>query len=94
MFIIMTHDNQSTLSSFSLLRFVTNSTVAEKALSDSTHLGLIVIKAWNSFSRLFDLFFVASKRLISFSTICDRDLFLCRNSFVVFTLMGYMDSVL
>jgi len=72
MFIIMTLDNQSTLSSFSLLRFVTNSPVAEKALSGSTHLGLIVIKAWNSFSRLFDLFFVASKRLISFFTICDR----------------------
>jgi len=34
MFIILTHDNQSTLSSFSLfLSFATNSPVAEKALS-------------------------------------------------------------
>jgi len=41
--------------------------VAEKALSDSTDLGLIVIKAWNSFSSLFDLFFVASRKIISFS---------------------------
>jgi len=75
-FIILTHDNQSTLSSFSLFpSFVTNSPVAEKALSGSIDLGLILIKAWNSFSRLFYffyLFFVASKRLISFFTICDR----------------------
>jgi len=72
-FIILTHDNQSILSSFSLfLSFVTNSPVAEKALSGSTDLGLIITKAWNSFSRLFDLFFIASKRLISFSKICDR----------------------
>jgi len=54
-FIIPTHDNQSTLSFFSLfLSFVTNSPVAEKALSGSTDLGLIVIKAWSSFSKLFD----------------------------------------
>ena len=72
MFIILTQDNQSTLSSFSLfLRFVTNIPVAEKALSGSTDMGLIVIKPWNSFSRLFALFSVASKRLISFFTICD-----------------------
>ena len=50
MFVILTHDNQSILSLFSLfLNFVTNSPVAEKALSGSTDLGLIVIKAWNSF---------------------------------------------
>jgi len=50
MFIILTQDNQSTLSSFSLfLSFVINSPV---------------------------------------------DLFLCRNSFVVFIFMDYMDSVL
>jgi len=73
MFIILTHDNQSTLSSFSLfLSFVTNSPVAEKAHSDSNDLGLIVFKAWNSFLGLFDLFLVASKRPISFFTICDR----------------------
>ena len=72
MFILLTHDNQSTLSLFSqFLKFATNSPVAEKALSDSIDLGLIVIKAWNSFSRLLDLFFVASKILISFFTICD-----------------------
>jgi len=46
MFIILTHDKQSTLSSFSLfLSFVTNSPVAEKALSVSTNLGFIVVKA-------------------------------------------------
>jgi len=73
MFIMLTHDNQSTLSSFSLfLSFVSNSTVAGKTLSGSTDLGLIVIKAWYTFSRLFDLLLVASKRLISFFTICDR----------------------
>jgi len=45
MFIILTHDSQSTLSSFSLvLSFATNSPVAEKALSGSTDLGLIVTK--------------------------------------------------
>ena len=33
---------------------------------------LAVIKAWYSFSGLFDLFFAALKRLISFITICDR----------------------
>jgi len=54
MFITLTHDNHSALLSFSLfLSFVKNSTVAEKALSGSTDLGLIVIKAWNSFSQLF-----------------------------------------
>jgi len=31
------------------LSFVTNSPVAEKAVSASTDLGLIVIKVWNSF---------------------------------------------
>jgi len=53
--------------------FVSNSTVAEKALSSSTDVGLIAIKACQtySFSRLFDLFFAASKRLISFIIICD-----------------------
>ena len=72
-FIVLMYDSQSTLSSFSLfLNFVTNSPMAEKALSGSTDLGLIVIKTWNSFFRLFDLYFVASKRLISFFTICDR----------------------
>jgi len=56
-FIILTHDNQSTVSSFSLfLSFVANTPVAEKGLSGSTDLGVIVIKAWYGFSRLFDLF--------------------------------------
>jgi len=73
MFVILTHDNQSILLSFSeLLSFVTNSPVAEEALSGSTDVGLFVSKAWCSFSRLFDLFFVASKRLISFIKICDQ----------------------
>jgi len=54
MFVILTHDNHSALLSFSLfLSFVTNSQVAEKALSGSTDLGSIVIKVWKSFSRLF-----------------------------------------
>jgi len=73
MFAILTRDNQSILSSFSeLLSFVTNSPVAEEALSDSTNVRLFVSKARYSFARLFDLFFVASKRLISFITVCDR----------------------
>jgi len=64
MFIMLTHDNQGTLLSISLLQsLVTNGPVAVKSLSGSTDLGLIVIEALNSFSRLFDLFFVASKRL-------------------------------
>jgi len=46
--------------------------MAEEALSGSTDVGLFVSTAWYSFSRLFDLFFVASKRLISFITIFDR----------------------
>jgi len=54
MFIILTHDNHSALLPFTLfLSFVANSPVAEKALSGSTDLGLVVIEAWNSFSRLF-----------------------------------------
>jgi len=54
MFIILTHNNHSELLAFSLfLSFVANSPVAEKALSGAIDLGLIVIKAWNSFSRLF-----------------------------------------
>ena len=94
MFIILTPENQSTLLSFSLfLSFVKNGSVAEKVLSGSTDVGLIVIKAWNSFSNLVDLFFVDSKRLIFCFTILWSDLFLCRNSLVVFTLMD-MDSVL
>jgi len=72
MFIILTHGNQSTLSSFSVFEFVTNSPVVEKSHSGSNDVGLIVIKAWYRFSRSFDLFFVASKRLISFFTFCDR----------------------
>jgi len=45
MFIILTHDNHSTLPPFSLfLSLVKNSPVAEKTLSGSTDLGLIVIK--------------------------------------------------
>jgi len=53
MFIILTHDNHSTLSSFSLfLSFVTNSPVAENALSGSSDLDVIVIKAWNIFFRV------------------------------------------
>jgi len=46
--------------------------VTDKALSDYIDVGLIVMKARHSFSRLFDLFFVASKRLISFITICNQ----------------------
>jgi len=94
MCITLTHDTQSTLPSFSLfLSFATNSLVAEKAHSGSTDLGVIVIKAWDSFPRLFDLFFVALKRLISFFTICD-EISSCAGRFVVFTLMEYTDSVL
>jgi len=53
MFTIPTHGNHSALLSFNrFLSFVTNSPVAEKALSGSIDLGLILIKAWNSFSRI------------------------------------------
>jgi len=94
-FIIPTHDNQSTLSLFGLfLSFVTNSPVAEKALSGSTDLRLIVIKAWNSFSSLFDFLLCNLKTTHFLFHNLWLDLFLCRNSFVVFTLMGHMDSVL
>jgi len=76
MFVILTHGNQSILSAFSELpSFVANSPVAEEALSGSTDVGLFISKAWYSFysfSRLFDLFFVASKRFISFIKICDQ----------------------
>jgi len=73
MFLILTHGSQIILSSFSeLLSFVANSPVAEEALSGSTDVRLFVSKARCSFARLFDLFFSASKRLISFITICDR----------------------
>ena len=45
MFITLTHDNHSTVPSFSLfLSLVKNSPVGEKALSGSTDLGLFVIK--------------------------------------------------
>ena len=73
MFIILTHNNHSALLPFSLfLSFVTYSPVAEKALSGSTDLGLIVINMEQFFTVIFDRFFVASKRLISFIIICDR----------------------
>jgi len=43
MFAILTHDNQSILSSFSeLLSFVTNSPVAEEVLSGSTDVNLLL----------------------------------------------------
>ena len=52
MFIVLTYDNQSTPSWFSLfLNFMTNSPMDEKALSGSTELGLIVIKAGVSNTR-------------------------------------------
>jgi len=54
MFVILTHENQSIRSSFSeFLSFVTNSPVAEEALSSSTDVGLFVRKEMYSFSRLF-----------------------------------------
>ena len=53
MFTIATHVNQSTLLSFGLFRsFVTHSPVAEKSLSASIDVVLIVIKAWYSFPSL------------------------------------------
>jgi len=65
MFIILTRDDQSTLSSFSLfLSFVTNSPVGIKAFSGSTDLCFIAIKAYNIFQGYLDLFFVTSKRLL------------------------------
>jgi len=50
---MVTHDIQSVISSFTLfLSFVTNSTMDEKAFSDSTHADLFVSKAWYSVSNL------------------------------------------
>jgi len=50
MFVILTHDNQSILSSFSeLLSFVTNSPVAEETLSGSTDVGLFVRRHGTAF---------------------------------------------
>ena len=95
MFILLTHDNQSTLSSFILfLSFATNSPVAEKALSGSTELGLIVIKAWNSFFKVIWPFLCSLKTTHFLYHNLWSDLFLYRNSFVVSTLKDYMDSVL
>jgi len=69
----MTHDNYSTLSSFSLfLSFVTNSPVAEKKLSGSIDLGLIVVKALNSFFKVIWPVLCSRKKHISFFKICDR----------------------
>jgi len=48
---------------------MTNSPVAEEALSGSTDVGLFVSKAWYSFARLFDLFFVDSKNSFPLSQI-------------------------
>jgi len=68
MFMTLTHDNQSTLSSFTqFLSFVTNSPVSEKTLSGSIDVGLIESKAWHSFSRLYGHFFAASKDSFLFS---------------------------
>jgi len=95
MFIIPTHDNQSALSWFSLfLSFVTNTLVAEKALSGSTDLGLIVIKAWNSFFKVIGPLLCSLKKTHFLYHNLWSDLFLCLNSFLVFTLKDYMDSVL
>jgi len=77
MFLILMHGNQSILSSFTELSFVTNSPVAEEALFSSTDVGLFVSKAWYSFARLFDLF-------VSQFVICDR-ISSCARVVVVFT---------
>jgi len=83
---------ETSFSSFSeLLSFVTNSPVAGESLSGSTDVGLFVSKAWYSFARLFGLFLVASKRLISFITICDRISSCVGNSFVVLTPQGLLE---
>jgi len=95
MFIILTHDNQSTFSSFSLiLSFVTNNHVAEKVLSGSTDLVLIVIKSWISFFKvIWPLPCSLKKTHFLFHNLWSN-LFRCWNSYVVFTLKDYMDSVL
>jgi len=62
MFSMLTHDNQSTLLSFSLfLSFVTISTVTEKTLSGSTDVGLLESKTWQSFQS-YQAFFRSLKR--------------------------------
>jgi len=52
----------------SVSEFCNKFLVAEKN-SDSTDLGLIVIKAWNSSSSLVDLFFVTSKTRFLFHNL-------------------------
>jgi len=82
MFIILTHDNQSTLLSFSLfLSFVTNSCVAENMLSGSTDVGFLVSKAWCSSSQLYSLFHNFDQ-ISSYAII------------VLWSFIDYMDSVL
>jgi len=83
MFIILTHDNQTTSLSFSLyLSFVTNSTVAEKALSGSIDGGLLVCKTLYSFFKV-----------IRHLLICDR-ISSCPGIILWSSLMDNMDSVL
>ena len=89
------HENQSTLSSFNLfLSFGTNSPVAEKAFSGSTDLGLIVTKARNSFFKVIWPLLCSLKKTHFLYHNLWSDLILYWNSFVVFTLKDYMDSVL
>ena len=60
---------QNALAGHVFKSFMTNSPVAEEALSGSTDVGLFVSKAWYSFAKLFDLFFVVSKNSFPLSQI-------------------------
>jgi len=52
MLVILTHDNQSILAFTEFKSFVTNSPVAEEALSGSIEVDLFVSKAWYSFFKV------------------------------------------
>ena len=81
--------------SFSLfLSFATNSSVTEKDLSGSTDLGLIIIKGMEQFFKVIWPLLCSVKKTHFLFNNLRSDLFLYWNSFVVFTLMDYTDSVL
>jgi len=97
MFITLTHDNQSTLSSFSLfLSVATNSPMAEKKLSGCTDLGLIVIRHGTVFQGYWTSSLWSQKDSFSFSQFLIGSVLSMRvktTIFVVFTFMDNTDSV-
>jgi len=93
MFIILTHDNQSILSSFSVFMSLWQSPVAEKSHSGSTITWAWLYLRHGAASKVIWPLFCSLKKTHFLYHNLWSDLFLCRNSFVVFKLMDYMDSV-